>query len=445
MFPLHKCSEDGCDKVLREGSEKCFAHSGNRICYEYGCNKKVSNTKWCYLHTKQRCAIELMCDKIINECVERCWMNGDFNTCIEKHCNNKVTKNNRCDFHNKPRCVETGCNNATKKGVERCIAHTEEILCNTDGCDKPPHGKYNKCINHFGIKCAIPWCDIRIKSIHSHCSIHKKTCIVPGCTNKKALVDYCCFDHGGGRRCDVFGCNKPAINKYNKCMDHRIGNKCIEPGCSKISIGKSHRCCKHGGARRCYEPNCNKIAVGGTYKCSMHGGGKRCPNCIDWIDSRGGSSYHDGYCVTCFKHLFPDDPRSKKTQKLSKELMVRNFINEHYDGFVHNIPLYTGNCDCSHRRRIDHRKLIGNTILAIETDEFGHRGYNQIDEEIRYDDVYMIHSGKWIFIRFNPDTNVSKVDIDDKLTKLKETMDECINNIEDEENTELVEIIKLFC
>ena len=41
-----------------------------------------------------------------------------------------------------------------------------------------------------------------------------------------------------------------------------------------------------------------------------------------------------------------------------------------------------------------HRKLIGGTILAIETDEFGHRGYDPTDEEIRYDDVYMIHSGK---------------------------------------------------
>jgi hypothetical protein len=143
--------------------------------------------------------------------------------------------------------------------------------------------------------------------------------------------------------------------------------------------------------------------------------------------------------------LFPDDPRSKTKKRFSKELIVRNFINEHYDGFVHNIPLYTGNCDCSHRRRIDHRKLFGNTILAIETDEFGHRGYDQVDEEIRYDDVYMIHSGKWIFIRFNPDNNVSKVDIEDKLTKLKETMDECIDRIEYEENTELVEIIKLFC
>ena len=124
--------------------------------------------------------------------------------------------------------------------------------------------------------------------------------------------------------------------------------------------------------------------------------------------------------------------------------MVRNKINEHFKGFIHDRPLYTHNCNCTHRRRIDHRKFIGNTILAIETDEFGHRGYDKYDEEIRYDDVYMIHSGKWIFIRFNPDNNISKIDIDDKLNKLIETMEECINRIECEENTELVEIIKLY-
>jgi hypothetical protein len=83
--------------------------------------------------------------------------------------------------------------------------------------------------------------------------------------------------------------------------------------------------------------------------------------------------------------------------------------------------------------------------LAIETDEFGHRGYDKIDEEIRYDDVYMIHSGKWIFIRFNPDINICKSDIEDKLDKLIETMKECIYRIHHEENTHLVEIIKLYC
>ena len=39
----------------------------------------------------------------------------------------------------------------------------------------------------------------------------------------------------------------------------------------------------------------------------------------------------------------------------------------------------------------------------------------------------MIYSGKWIFIRFNPDNNISKVDIDDKLDKLIETIEDCID------------------
>ena len=420
MFPLHKCSEDGGDNT-EDGDNLCEIHNEPR-CIEPGCNNiPRKNQRTCPLHSG--CKV-----------------------CIEPGCNNRTTNiTHKCKFHNRIICNRLGCDKTAKKGYDKCITHINERWCNTDGCDKPAHGKYDKCINHFGMKCVIPGCETRIKYIHTHCSIHKQTCIVPGCTNKKALVDLSCFGHGGGRRCDVWGCNKAAINKYDKCMDHRIGNKCIVFGCSKNSMGRTHRCGRHGGARKCYEPNCNKNAVGGSYKCYSHGGGKRCPNCIDWIDSRGSSPQHDGYCVTCFKHLFPDDPRSKKNKRFSKEMMVRNFINEHYDGFVHNIPLYTGNCNCAHRRRIDHRKLFGNTILAIETDEFGHRGYDQVDEEIRYDDVYMIHSGKWIFIRFNPDSNISKVDIEDKLTKLKETMDECIDRIEYEENTELVEIIKLFC
>ena len=57
----------------------------------------------------------------------------------------------------------------------------------------------------------------------------------------------------------------------------------------------------------------------------------------------------------------------------------------------------------------------------------------------------MLHSGKWIYIRFNPDTNVSKIDISDKLDKLIETMEECIDRIELGENADLVEIIKLYC
>jgi hypothetical protein len=195
----------------------------------------------------------------------------------------------------------------------------------------------------------------------------------------------------------------------------------------------------------CVEPGCRKLSAGKTNKCASHGGGLRCPNCIDWVDSRSGNPKYDGYCITCFKHCFPNDKRCTLTRTRSKELMVRNVINGFFKGFIHDTPLYTGSCDCTHRRRIDHRKLIGNTILAIETDEFGHRGYNKHDEEIRYDDLYMIHSGKWIFIRFNPDNNVSKTDIVIKLFCLIESIRKCIKRIEQDKNTELLEIYKLYC
>jgi hypothetical protein len=144
---------------------------------------------------------------------------------------------------------------------------------------------------------------------------------------------------------------------------------------------------------------------------------------------------------------------------------VRNTINERFEGFVHDKPLYTGGCDCTHRRRIDHRKLIGATLLCVETDEFGHRRYDPKDEQVRYDDLYMIHSGKWIFIRFNPDgrskghlpstpslaphftevgSNGKGVDMEDKLIALLEEIEAQIERIGREENTDLVEIIKMY-
>jgi hypothetical protein len=93
--------------------------------------------------------------------------------------------------------------------------------------------------------------------------------------------------------------------------------------------------------------------------------------------------------------------------------------------------------------------LIGNTMIAVETDERQHRGYDTKDEMDRYDDLYMIHSGKWIFIRFNPDSYVQNgtrlnPDIKKRLPKLVEEIDKQIERIKKEENTELVEIIKMY-
>ena len=201
-------------------------------------------------------------------------------------------------------------------------------------------------------------------------------------------------------------------------------------------------CIEHGGGVRCIEDGCTKASQGKNTRCIAHGGGLRCPHCITWPDSRRGTKEYDGYCATCFKHLFPLDERSKVTRVHAKELHVRNAINEHFDGFLHDKPLYTNHCDCNMRRRIDHRILLGATLLCVETDEFAHKGYDPLDEEIRYDDLFMVHSGKWIFIRFNPDGK--GVDMEDKLARLIEEIQIQMEQIEKEENTELLEIIKLF-
>ena len=238
----------------------------------------------------------------------------------------------------------------------------------------------------------------------------------------------------------------PRLHDVERYMLHTMApqkrKKCKIEKCTKLAVDKSGKCKAHGGGKRCSFEGCKKSAVGKSDKCVEHGGGIRCPNCIAWIDSRCGKRKYDNHCATCFKQIFPDDHRSKVVYAHTKEILVRNFINERYEGFVHDKPIYTGNCDCTHRRRIDHRKLIGNTLLAIETDEFAHRGYDAQDEEIRYDDLYMVHSGKWIYIRFNPDGG--NVDLEDKLVLLEETINDCIERIENEENIDPVEIVKLY-
>ena len=56
----------------------------------------------------------------------------------------------------------------------------------------------------------------------------------------------------------------------------------------------------------------------------------------------------------------------------------------------------------------------------------------------------MIHSGKWIFIRFNPGLDKSKTNIENKLNTLVETIKISIERINKEENIDLLEIIKLY-
>ena len=404
-----KCIEPNCDKFARDKSGKCKSHGGGKRCIEQGCTKSAVDN------------------------YDKCKTHGGGNRCIEPGCKKAARdKTNKCVEHGGgKRCIETGCTKSAQGKTDKCVEHGGGTLCNEPDCMKAARGKTNKCVEHGGGLCVEPNC--------------KKA--AQGKTDK-------CIKHGGGNRCSENGCKKSAQDNTDKCVKHGGGKRCIEKGCTKASKGKTNKCIEHMGGKRCSELNCTKSAQGNSDKCIEHGGGNRCPNCIDWIDSRSGSYKYDGYCATCFKVLFPDDERSKVVYRHTKEIRVRNEINKYFEGFIHDKPLYTHNCDCTHRRRIDHRKLIGNTILAIETDEFAHSGYDPLDEEIRYDDLYMVHSGKWVFIRFNPDgkgvdlfpeeKRSYEVAIEDKLDVLIREIDKQITRIEYEENTDLLEVVKLY-
>ena len=127
-------------------------------------------------------------------------------------------------------------------------------------------------------------------------------------------------------------------------------------------------------------------------------------------------------------------------------------ISSKYDGFVHDKPLYVdleGGC-CASKRRIDLRKLINDTMLCIEIDENQHKSYIKESETSRYDDLFMDFSGKYIFIRYNPDKFIDKYHIskhpffDTRMEVLTHAIERHINRINNYENTELIELHHLF-
>ena len=170
----------------------------------------------------------------------------------------------------------------------------------------------------------------------------------------------------------------------------------------------------------------------------------------DGLCTTNGNKKYKGYCTFCFSHMFPNDPLTFQIQSKTKEIAVRDFINANYKGFYHDKTLITGHCDCTVRRRVDHRKVINGTLLAIETDENQHRSYVTMDEETRYNDLYMGFSGKWVYIRFNPDKYIDEEGkkrnpaIATRLRVLGTEIDTQIKRIKRGLNSELVERIYLY-
>ncbi len=173
-----------------------------------------------------------------------------------------------------------------------------------------------------------------------------------------------------------------------------------------------------------------------------------CIECKNWPDAQRGYSHYDGMCFRCFSKEFPHDERVKTRGRV--ELRVRSYIDSQFPDFIHDQPIHTAHCVCSHRRRIDHRRLIGNTLLCVETDENFHKYYDPDDEEARYHDVVMQWGGKLCFVRFNP----HKFNLDDRydhgpplaerLERLRAEVTRHIGRLERGENSALLEVWHLY-
>jgi len=247
-------------------------------------------------------------------------------------------------------------------------------------------------------------------------------------------------------------------NKKWSCIHGRWPYQCRDCMPEKIICkhgGRKNSCrictpgilCKHGKIQQ----NCQECG-GSSYceckikkmYCPKHGGSKLCIRCkLVCVGPK-----YDKHCVDCFVNYYPGDPRSYRNSKLKRrETIVREAIDGVFEGFIHDKAFSTGGC-CPHRREIDHRILINGTVLAVETDEKAHVGYNKQNEINRYDDLFMASSTKFIFIRFNCDTTReergAKTSLEHKIQALLSCIGTQITRIRNNENTELCDIVKLF-
>ena len=397
----------------------------------------------------------------------------DFETC-RKYANYGAYHSNptKCNEHKgeyklvSQICIEVGCKTRPTYNLE---GESKALYCVSHKLDGMVDIKHKTCI-YSGCKIQ-PAYNLEGEAKALYCVSHKldgmvnvndKQCIHPNCKIRpaynlegEAKALYCVSHKLDGmvniknKTCIYSGCKiQPTYNlegeaKALYCVSHKLdgmvdikNKQCIYPNCKTRSNYNLE-----GETIGIY---CGAHKLDGMFDIKN----KKCK--ANYCLGSQANVKYKGYCASCYQQLFPNDPLTLQSRSKTKEIATKNFINLNFEGFHHDISLWTGNCECIHRRRIDHRKLIGNTLLCIETDENQHKGYDKDKEEIRYDDLFMLHGGKFIFIRFNPDKFKNKEGkssnpmLYTRLPILKDEIEKQIKRIENDENKELLEIEKLY-
>jgi len=291
------------------------------------------------------------------------------------------------------RCVECGGNSICehKKRKDNCVE------CN--GCE---HGniKYNCKQCGYGSYC-----------IHE---IQKRRCIIcdgSGLCEHKRRKDQC-------KECGTGYC------KHKKRKE-----LCKECGGSRICIHNKDKlyCRECGGSRTCQhltDKRYCKVCCGSRicvhqkyYKyCRMCDGSLLCKNVL--CDIVASNTKYDGYCITCFRELYPDEP-NVRNYKIKEKNVVNNIIQTYPELNGITDKIIKGG---SSKRRPDLLFDIITHIIIVEVDENKHTCYNEVDEYERMKDISKdLQNRPIVFIRFNPDDYINK---DGILVKSCWTLDE---------------------
>jgi len=372
----------------------------------------------------------------------------------KQHC--KICTPQRFCIHNTLKHICQKCGNPPIKQY-LCEHNRAASRCKECRGDAVKKRKYSVCV-HNAMKQTCKICSPDLFCIHNRPVFTCTLCKKGGGICVHNMVKYTCEKcPRSGEALAKFNASKQARTCIHGKNKHTC-TKCPRTGeaLAKFNAGiqarNARRTCVHGKNKY----TCTECTRSGTALAAFNASNqareekRTCINCIEWPDAQYKNYKYGQYCCRCFVRLFPEDPKSINSRQKIKEVRVKEQITLHFADyeFIHDKGMSTGTC-CSHRRSIDHRCMLGNTMLCIETDEFAHRSYDKNDEENRYSDLFMATSCKYIFIRFNPDQNkearCAKTDFDAKLSVLMPFMRAQIQRIEEGANTELVEIHKLFC
>jgi hypothetical protein len=194
-------------------------------------------------------------------------------------------------------------------------------------------------------------------------------------------------------------CGGSAYCKHNK-------QKSTCKDCKGSSI------CEHNKRKDiCKECGGTQICIHNKYKsyCKECGGSHICKS--SWCETFANKKY-EGYCLSCFIHIFPDRPNSRNYK--TKEKATADYVLEQFPQVKYSWILDKKIQDGCSRKRPDLLLDLGYQVIIVEIDENQHQDYDCSCENKRLMLLSQdVGHRPLVFIRFNPDEYLTK---DEKVT-----------------------------